>query len=82
MQGCINTVVRLKSLRARPKGLRALNDEISKRYKDESQQVLVVDLKKKGHGRIIAAATLGLPLGLGKFGHVLEVDPQKEVSSC
>ena len=27
---------------------------------------------------LIAAATLALPLGLGKFGHVLEVDFQKK----
>ena len=36
-----------------------------------------VDHQKNSYGRLIAAATLILPLGLGKFGHVLNVDLQK-----
>ena len=31
-------------------------------------------ISKKGHGRLITVATLVLPLGLGKFGHALEID--------
>ena len=34
--------------------------------------------KKKVHGRLMAAAMLVLPFGLGKFGHGLEVDLQKK----
>ena len=63
---------------ARPKSLRAPDKEISQRYEDQSQRVLQVDLQKKGHGRLIAAAMLVLPHGLAKFGHVLEVDLQKK----
>ena len=40
--------------------------------------MLRVDLQKKGHGRLIADAALVLPLGLGKFGHVLGVDFQQK----
>ena len=34
-------------------------------------------IAKKSHGRLITAATLVLPFGLGKFRHVLDVDLRK-----
>ena len=36
-------------------------------------------ISKKSHGRLIATAMLLLPLGLGKLGYVLGVDPPKKV---
>ena len=38
-------------------------------------------ITKKSRGRLIADATLILPLGVGKFGHVLDVDLLKKRSS-
>ena len=67
---------RPKSLRTRPKRLRAPDEKISQRCEDQSQRVLQVD-RQKNRGRLIATAALVLPLGLGKFGHVLDVDLQK-----
>ena len=66
---------------ARPKSSRASDEKISQRCDDQNQPVLEVDLRKKqqkGHGTFIAAAIHVLPLGLGKFRFVLEVDLQKK----
>ena len=53
---------------ARPKSLHAPDEEISQRYEEQSQRVFHVDL---------ASARLVLPLGSGKFRHVLEVGFKK-----
>ena len=64
----------------RPKRLHAPDKEISQPHEDQSEQVLQVDLKKKGHGRLITAAMHVLLLGLGKFEHALEVNLQKKIN--
>ena len=89
-QGCKNTAVlhdqrvyvcNQKVYVHNQKSLHAPNEEIPQQYEDQSQRVLQVDLKKKGYGRLITAATLVLSLSFDKFGHVLEVNFLKKRSS-
>ena len=63
-------LARSKGLRARSNinSLRAPDEEISQLYENQSQRVFHVDF---------ATSTFVLPLGLGKFGHVLKVDFRK-----
>ena len=67
-----------KSLQARPKCLRAPDEEISQQYEDQSQRAIQVDLQKKSRGWLVAAGMFVLLLGFGKFGHSLMLISKKK----
>ena len=56
--------------------------ELMRKFSNDLKIKVSRSPKRKGHGRLIAAAMYVLLLDLGRFRHVLEVSLKKKVISC